>query len=216
MIIIAIDGPAGSGKGTVGRRLAHEFDFAYLDTGLLYRGIGYLFLKNGIDPASDAEVRHYLEALSFQDLWDSLQNPILRTEEVGIAASKASAYQVVRDRLLDLQRNFAHTPPDDKEGAILDGRDIGTVICPDAQLKLFITADLEVRAKRRFFELKEKQPDVVYEDVLADIRSRDERDSKRTVAPLKPADDAIVLNTSHMSTNQVFEFCMEKVRELQA
>lgn len=216
MIIIAIDGPAGSGKGTVGRRLADEFDFAYLDTGLLYRGIGYLFLKNGVDPSSEVEVKHYLEALSFQDLWDSLQNPILRTEEVGIAASKASAYQVVRDKLLDLQRNFAHTPPDDKQGAILDGRDIGTVICPDAQLKLFITADLEVRAKRRFFELKEKLPNVVYEDVLADIKSRDERDSKRTLAPLKPADDAIVLNTSHMSTNQVFDFCMLKVRELMA
>tara|TARA_R110000796_G_scaffold76733_3_gene171507 strand:+ start:585 stop:1199 length:615 start_codon:yes stop_codon:yes gene_type:complete len=180
---VAIDGPAAAGKGTVGRAVAAHFGFAHLDTGLLYRAVGAKVL-NGIT-AEEAAV-----TLEAQDL-DSDQ---LRTSAVAEAASRAAAIPAVRSALVDFQRSFAMRAG----GAVLDGRDIGTVICPDAQVKLFITATPEVRAARRFAELSLVDPTVTLEGVLADVQARDARDSSRVEAPLKPADDAELMDTSTM------------------
>ena len=180
---VAIDGPAAAGKGTVGRAVAAHFGFAHLDTGLLYRAVGAKVL-NGIT-AEEAAV-----TLEAQDL-DSDQ---LRTSAVAEAASRAAAIPAVRSALVDFQRSFAMRAG----GAVLDGRDIGTVICPDAQVKLFIPATPEVRAARRFAELSLVDPTVTLEGVLADVQARDARDSSRVEAPLKPADDAELMDTSTM------------------
>ena len=180
---VAIDGPAAAGKGTVGRAVAAHFGFAHLDTGLLYRAVGAKVL-NGIT-AEEAAV-----TLEAQDL-DSDQ---LRTSAVAEAASRAAAIPAVRSALVDFQRSFAMRAG----GAVLDGRDLGTVICPDAQVKLFITATPEVRAARRFAELSLVDPTVTLEGVLADVQARDARDSSRVEAPLKPADDAELMDTSTM------------------
>ncbi len=181
---VAIDGPAAAGKGTVGRAVAAHFGFAHLDTGLLYRAVGAKVL-DGMT-AEDAAL-----ALTADDL----DNDLLRTSAVAEAASKAAAIPAVRAALVDFQRSFAMRAG----GAVLDGRDIGTVICPDAQVKLFITATPQIRALRRHAELHAKGEDVSLEDVLADVKLRDARDSTRAEAPLKPAADAVQLDTSEMS-----------------
>jgi cytidylate kinase len=200
-MIIAIDGPAASGKGTLARRLAERFDLARLDTGLLYRAVGLAVLRRGGDP-SDSETA--AAAARSLDL-DGLEDPALRAPEVTDAASKVAAIPGVRAALLELQRRFAHEPPGGKRGAVLDGRDIGTVICPDADVKLFVTASSEVRAERRHKELRERGLDSIYAGVLQDLRERDARDAARAVAPLKPADDAVVLDTSVLDADQAFE-----------
>jgi len=180
---VAIDGPAAAGKGTVSRAVARHFGFAYLDTGLLYRAVGAKVLE-GMTPAEAAET---LQAAD-------LENEQLRTNAVAEAASKAAAIPAVRAALVDFQRSFAMRAG----GAVLDGRDIGTVICPDAQVKLFVTATPEVRAARRFAELRAKGEDVTLGQVLADVEARDARDSSRAEAPLKPAADAEKMDTSTM------------------
>ena len=184
---VAIDGPAASGKGTIGRAVADHFGFAYLDTGLLYRAIGRKVL-DGVDPIKAAK------ALVAEDL----QRDDLRTTEVAQAASKTSQIPEVRAALLDFQRAFAMR----SGGAVLDGRDIGTVICPDAQVKLFVTASDEVRAERRYLELSGKGQDVTREGVLEDLRVRDKRDRERDAAPMVAADDALVLDTSEMTIDE--------------
>jgi cytidylate kinase len=190
--VIAIDGPAASGKGTIARRIAQTLGFAHLDTGSLYRVVGLTTLRRGEDPSNpDAAIR----AVQSLDL-SLLEDPALRTDETGAAASKVAVIQAVRDALLDFQRNFAAHPPGGK-GAVLDGRDIGTVICPDATVKLFVTATAEIRARRRFAELKAQGSPRTEEAVLADIRARDARDTGRSVAPLTQAPDAHLLDTSH-------------------
>jgi CMP/dCMP kinase len=190
--VIAIDGPAASGKGTIARRIAQELGFAHLDTGSLYRVVGLAALRRSEDPSNpDAAIR----AVQSLDL-SLLEDPALRTDETGAAASKVAVIQAVRDALLDFQRNFAEHPPGGK-GAVLDGRDIGTVICPDATVKLFVTATPEIRARRRYAELKAQGSPRTEEAVLADIRARDARDTGRTVAPLTQAPDAHLLDTSH-------------------
>ena len=184
---VAIDGPAASGKGTISRAVADHFGFAHLDTGLLYRAVGRKVL-DGVDPIEAAK------ELQAQDL----QGDDLRTSKVAQAASKVAVIPEVRQALLDFQRAFAMRGG----GAVLDGRDIGTVICPEAQVKLFVTASDEVRAERRYLELAAKGQDVTREGVLADLRARDKRDRERDAAPMVAANDAVVLDTSEMSIDE--------------
>jgi cytidylate kinase len=201
--IIAIDGPAASGKGTLARRLANHFGYAYLDTGSLYRAVG-LRLVYSNESAEDISAA-IKAARSITDY--DLTNPRLRQEQVGQAASVVSAIPEVREVLLEFQRNYAHRD----EGAILDGRDIGTIVCPDAHIKLFVTADLEARAQRRHRELQGQGIEVVYESVLEDLKERDERDSKRASAPLRPANDAITIDTTGKSIEEVYKQVLEYI-----
>jgi CMP/dCMP kinase len=189
-MIIAVDGPAASGKGTVARALAAHYDLPYLDTGLLYRAVGMAVLRSGGDPADAADA---FAACDFSEAM--LADPAIRSEAASRTASIVSAHRGVRDALLARQRSFARQ----SGGAILDGRDIGTVIAPEADAKLFVTASPEIRAQRRFAELEKNGAVVHLESVLADIRARDERDSGRSTAPLRRADDADLLDTSNLT-----------------
>lgn len=180
---VAIDGPAAAGKGTISKAVASHFGFAHLDTGLLYRAVGRLVL-NGAEPEAAAL------ALTPEDM----RRDDLRSSEVAQAASKVAAIPEVRAALVAFQQEFARR----KGGAVLDGRDIGTVICPQADVKLFVSASDKVRAERRFLELVLKDPTITREGVLADVQARDARDSGRATAPLKAAEDAVMLDTSHL------------------
>jgi len=202
-MIIAIDGPAASGKGTLGRRLAEHYGYAHLDTGLLYRAVGHALVAAG-KPPGDGEA-----ALAVAASLDvaAMDPAVLRTQEIGEAASVVAAMPAVRTALLDLQRRFARAP----RGAVLDGRDIGTVVCPDADVKIFVVASPEVRAARRFQEEASRDPAVAYETVLADIRRRDERDSGRAVAPLRPAQDAHLLDTTALDIEAAFRAAVDIV-----
>ena len=199
-MIIAIDGPAAAGKGTLARRLAKHLGYDFLDTGSLYRGVGLQVLKRGGDPADTTAAKAAAEHLDLSLLAD----PDLRGEDAAKAASLVAAQPAVRAALLDFQRQFAHRPPGGR-GAVLDGRDVGTVVCPDAGVKLFVTASLEARALRRLAELQASGRAAIWEAVLQDMRDRDARDSRRDVAPLKPAEDAVVIDTTSLSPDQVFE-----------
>lgn len=187
---VAIDGPAAAGKGTIAKGVAAHFGFAHLDTGLLYRAVGRRTL-DGTDAIAAAQA---LKA-------DELEQGDLRTAEIAQAASKVAVIPEVRAALVDFQRAFARRAG----GAVLDGRDIGTVICPEAEIKLFVTASAEVRAERRYLELKAKGSDVTQEQVLADVRERDARDAERITAPMKPAEDAVRLDTSDLSIEAALE-----------
>ena len=208
-MIIAVDGPAAAGKGTIARRLAEHFNLAYLDTGLLYRAVGILARDRGIDPAAAAAVARELSA-------DDLDDPRLRGDEAAQAASLVAAQGEVRAALKDFQHDFARRPPDTQggpaAGAVLDGRDIGTQVCPDADVKLFITARVEVRAERRLKELRDRGLEAIYGRVLRDMTERDRRDRERDVAPLKPADDAFVLDTSDLDAEAAFNTALEFIQ----
>lgn len=204
-LVIAVDGPAASGKGTLARRIADHFGLGYLDTGSLYRATAMRVVYADQNPADVAAASAAARSIQDQDL----ANPKLRGERIGQAASIVSAIPEVREALLEYQRQFAKRDG----GAVLDGRDIGTVICPDAPIKLFITASLEARAKRRHRQLQDYGVTVDYDSVFEDLRERDARDANRTVAPLKPADDAIVLDTSSMSANEVYQSVMRLIAE---
>ena len=195
-IVIAVDGPAASGKGTIARALARHFQLPHMDTGSLYRAVALTLWRWGGDPASEFEA-----VRACDDLGSSLEDPELRSEPVSKIASKISAYPAVRAALLERQRDFAGQPG----GAVLDGRDIGTVICPSADAKLFVTASDEVRAQRRVRELLERGMPGHYEDVLTDLRSRDSRDAQREAAPLSKAVDAELLDTSDLTVEQAVE-----------
>jgi cytidylate kinase len=189
-MIIAIDGPAASGKGTLGKRLAAHYHFRHLDTGVIYRAVAKALIDAGADPADEARAvaaAHELDPEKFG-------HPALKTRAIGEAASVVSVFPGVREALLTFQRQFATEPP----GAVLDGRDIGTVICPDADVKIFVVADPVVRARRRTLEARSRGEDVDEAVVLADILKRDERDRNRPVAPLKAAADAHVLDNSNL------------------
>lgn len=207
MTIIAIDGPAAAGKGTLARRLAAELGFDYLDTGLIYRAVGMKLARAGLDPADAAVAEQAAIDLAPADL----QAGDLRDDTAALAASKVAVIPGVRAALLEFQRKFASHPPAGR-GAILDGRDIGTVVCPDAPVKLFVTASLEKRADRRLKELQEKGLEAIYGTVLADMKERDERDRNRSVAPLVPAEGAVVLDTSDLDADQAFAVALDLVR----
>jgi cytidylate kinase len=211
-MIIAIDGTAASGKGTLSRALAQDLDFAYLDTGKLYRYLGMAALDAGIDLEDQARVSDFATKHAPQILPHSLEDERLFSDEAGQAASKIATITDVRAALLSYQQNFAQIPPNEKRGAVLDGRDIGTVICPDAPVKLFITASAEIRAQRRFKELQSKGISVRYDAVLADMQERDARDQKRDEAPLKPAHDALMMDTSDVSADDVLNAARDYVR----
>ncbi len=191
-MIIAVDGPAASGKGTIARALARHYGIPHLDTGLLYRAVAAQVRRLELDPAIEADA---VAACDFDDLL--LADATLRDDSVGQAASIVSAHPLVRAALLQRQKKFAHQPG----GAVLDGRDIGTVIAPDADAKLFVRATPPIRARRRHDELRKRGDDTSYDQVLADIRTRDDRDSSRSTAPLVPATDAMELDTSFLSVD---------------
>jgi len=200
--IIALDGPAASGKGTLAKKLAKYYNLALLDTGALYRAVGLNVLKAGGDPENESDA---LKAVG-QLPEINLSNPELRGESTGAAASKVAAIPSVRAKLVDYQRNFAHNPPSDKRGSILDGRDIGTVICPEAKYKIFITANVETRAKRRFLEEFGKNGNEDnYQLILSELKARDERDMNRSTSPLKPHENAYLLDTTNSDIEAVFE-----------
>jgi len=199
-LIIAIDGPAAAGKGTLARQIADHFGFAYLDTGSLYRAVACKVLRAGGNPADPATAEAAARALAAADLAD----PDLRGEAAGAAASVVASIPAVRANLLNYQRNFAHNPPFGARGAVLDGRDIGTVVCPEAAIKLYVTARPEVRARRRFLELEARGSPKSFAEVLADLGERDARDSGRAAAPLRPAPDAYLLDTSDLAIELAF------------
>ena len=204
-VIVAIDGPAASGKGTLARRLAEHFGLAHLDTGKLYRATAFLVLAAGGDPANPAAATEAARRVDPARLAD----PALLTEEVAQASSIVAAIPAVRGALLDRQRDFAAHPPPPFRGAVLDGRDIGTAVCPDATVKLFVTASPEARAERRLRELRERGATVIYGDVLQDMKERDARDSERRVAPLAAAPDAVMIDTTGLDADQVFGLASE-------
>jgi CMP/dCMP kinase len=202
-VIIAVDGPAASGKGTLARRLASHFGYHYLDTGSLYRAVALAVLKNGAEPSDAKAAESAAESLILPDRDD----PALRSELVSAAASVVAAFPQVRAHVLEYQRKFAATPP----GAVLDGRDIGTVVCPDAKVKLFVTANAEVRARRRLLERQAQGEQVDHDELLADIRARDARDMNRAIAPLKPAPDACLLDTSDLDIETAFQAALRLI-----
>lgn len=218
-INVAIDGPAGAGKSTISRKAAAELGYIYIDTGALYRTVGLNALRKGIDIQNDDEVISTLTddlkvELRFIDgeqrmfLNDEDVSADIRTPEASMAASRVSAVPKVREYLFDLQKNLAKN-----NNCIMDGRDIGTVVLPDADVKIFLTASPEARAERRFKELQEKGMDASYEDVLADMIKRDYDDSHRTIAPLKQADDAILCDTSGNELEQSIELIIRTIKE---
>lgn len=218
-ISVAIDGPAGAGKSTIARRVAAELGYLYVDTGAIYRTVGYHMSLMGVGPKDSDGIRRCIDDVNIEIRYgdDGLQHMILngadvtdkiRTPEMSIMASGVATQSCVRDYLLEMQRSLAET-----HNVVMDGRDIGTVVLPDAQVKIFLTASPEARAERRYEELLGKGMDVKFEDVLADMIQRDYNDSHRAIAPLKPADDAILLDTSGNTLEQSVELVTRTIRE---
>jgi len=199
--VIAIDGPAAAGKGTLARMLAAELGFAYLDSGSLYRATALALTESGGDPAREEDATAAAHAIDASMLYA----PALRSEETGALASQIASYSGVREALLDFQREFAAHPPKGTRGAVIDGRDIGTVVCPRADLKLFVTATPEERARRRTLELEGRGEVADYDAILDAVKARDRADRERATSPLVQADDAILLDTTEMGIEKVFE-----------
>ncbi|MDO4743206.1 MAG: (d)CMP kinase [bacterium] len=218
MISIAIDGPAGAGKSTISKKVAAELGFVYVDTGALYRTVGYSLISNNVSIKDvEAVQRHLAEIKVDMQNSNGVQKVILngadvsdciRTPEVSMAASDCSALACVRSFLLDIQRQIAAT-----HNVVMDGRDIGTVVLPNADIKIFLTADPEERAKRRYEELILKDPDIKYEDVLSDLLRRDHNDSHREIAPLKPADDSITVDTTGNELEESVAVMLKTIRD---
>ncbi|GMN03596.1 (d)CMP kinase [Erythrobacter sp. MTPC3] len=202
-MIIAVDGPTASGKGTIAQKLGAHFGIPHLDTGLLYRAVGYQVQLNDGDPDSEGDA---VAACGFAD--DLLADPALRSEGTGSLASRVSVHPAVRSALFERQRSFATQTG----GAVLDGRDIGTIIAPDADVKLFITASVQARARRRWLEMTGRGVDVQLADVEADIAKRDARDINRADAPLKAAPEALVIDTTSFDREQAFETVLDAVK----
>lgn len=203
-MIIAVDGPTASGKGTIAKALAEHFGLPHLDTGLLYRAVGRQVFLDGGDPDNGADA---LAAASFPD--SLLDDPHLRDEQTGGLASRVSVHLAVREALFERQRAFATR----EGGAVLDGRDIGTVIAPEAEAKLFVTASVEARARRRFLEMRDRGAGVTLLEIQDDLRRRDERDRNRAVAPLVPAKDAMVIDTSALDRDEAIAAAIAAVEE---
>ncbi|MGH6619907.1 MAG: (d)CMP kinase [Alphaproteobacteria bacterium] len=208
-MIVAVDGPAASGKGTLARRLAAHLGYAHLDTGKLYRAVGHAVLDAGDDPEDAAAAVRAAKSLRVESLGD----PALLGDAAAAAASKVAAIPCVRAALLQFQQDFAQNPPGGAAGAVLDGRDIGTVVCPGAEAKLFVTAEVAVRAERRHKELIGRGQPSIYAQVLQDLKERDARDSNRAVAPLRPARDAKILDTSALDPDAVFAAALAHIEE---
>jgi cytidylate kinase len=204
-IVIAVDGPAAGGKGTLARRLAAHFGYAYLDTGLIYRAVGLSLIRRNMDRADPSAALRAARDLSQEDLDD----PVLRSDDVANMASQVAALPDVRAALIDYQRQFAQQPPGKAKGVVLDGRDIGTVICPDADAKIFVDASVETRANRRVKELRERGVTAIYARVLQDMKERDARDRSRSAAPMVPADDAHSLDTTNLDADAAFHEALE-------
>ncbi len=205
--VIAMEGRGASGKGTLTRRLADHYNRARLDPGLFYGAVGLKVLEDGGDPTDTATAVGAAETLVFDDL----QTTGLRAETAAAAASKVAAIPAVRQVLLVFQRDFAARPPAGKNGVVLDGRDIGTVVCPDAPHKIFLTASAEVRAERRLIELQQAGGEAIRSRILRDMKDRDTRDSSRSVAPLEPAKDAFVLDTSELDADAAFAAALDYI-----
>lgn len=218
-VAIALDGPAGAGKSSIAKRAAKALDFIYVDTGALYRTIGLAATRKGVEPKTSAEVEKLLSEitvdLTFNDKGEQIVlldgedvSGLIRTPEASMMASKISAVPSVRAYLLDLQRNMAKS-----HNVIMDGRDIGTVVLPDAKVKIFLTASPEARAQRRYKELCEKGMDVKYEDILNDVITRDYNDSHRETAPLKPAEGCVMVDTTELDFEQSVEKIISVIKE---
>ena len=213
---IAIDGPAGAGKSTIARRVAKEKGYTYVDTGAMYRAIGLYFMNEGVDVENDAAVFEALAAIQVEIRYESGEQQVylngknvskeIRQEAVGNMASRVAARQAVRDKLLDLQRNLAST-----QDVVMDGRDIGTFVLPDAELKIYLTASVDTRAKRRYQELIEKQMPADLEEIKRDIEARDYQDMHRAIAPLSQAEDAYYLDSSDMTIDEVVTEIIKKI-----
>lgn len=213
---IAIDGPAGAGKSTIARRVAKEKGYIYVDTGAMYRAIGLYFMNEGVDVENDAAVFEALAAIQVEIRYESGEQQVylngknvskeIRQEAVGNMASRVAARQAVRDKLLDLQRNLAST-----QDVVMDGRDIGTFVLPHAELKIYLTASVDTRAKRRYQELIEKQMSADLEEIKRDIEARDYQDMHRAIAPLSQAEDAYYLDSSDMTIDEVVTEIIKKI-----
>ena len=212
-VVVTVDGPAAAGKGTLARRLASALGYAYLDTGILYRIVGMKVLRSGARTDDTKTACDAARSLTPADISRLSGHSELRSEATGQAASQVAAIPDVRHALLDLQRTFATNPPENRPGAVLDGRDIGTVVCPDAMVKLFITASVEERARRRLLELQNRGIEGIESEILADIRERDRRDTERSVAPLARPADALVLDTTDMDAEAAFLAALDYVRQ---
>ncbi len=216
---VAIDGPSGAGKSTLARALAKELGFVYVDTGAIYRSVGYYAYQRGIDPADGAAVEALLPEIQLEMLYreDGLQHMILNGEdvtkeirlpEISMYASRVSAIPAVRAFLMDMQRDMART-----HSVIMDGRDIGTVVLPQADVKLFLTASAEDRARRRCLELEERGTPEPYEKLLEEMQERDRNDASRSAAPLRPAEDAVILDTTGNTFQQSFDLLLQTIKE---
>ncbi|HCU58523.1 MAG TPA: (d)CMP kinase [Alphaproteobacteria bacterium] len=219
-MIITIDGPAAAGKGTVSKVLSEKYKLAYFDTGMIYRAVGLEVVLKGLNPENEIEALNVAKSMTFEKMMELSKNPDFRTDIGGQAASKVSAINSVRQALLKMQQDFALSPVfadgTKANGVIYDGRDTGTVVCPHADIKFFVTASTEVRAMRRFKEFEAKGIQTTYEKVLEDMIARDKRDSERKSAPMKPAVDAILMDTSDMDAqteiNAVLKIVEEKIK----
>lgn len=209
-VVIAVDGPSASGKGTLAKKIAERLGYAYLDTGALYRAVALATIEIGGDPSNINDVIPALTMVKKYLTPELLSNPELRQEEVSSAASQVAALPEVREQLLEFQREFAKNPPGYVGGAVLDGRDIGTVICPDAHVKFYVTASVEERAKRRFKDVE--STGVSYETVLFDLKERDARDQNRAVAPAKAAENAVTIDTTNMNAAEALEEAVNVIR----
>lgn len=213
--VITVDGPSGSGKGTISQRLANRLEWHFLDSGAIYRVLGLMALRAGIDPENVDKLAEMAENMPLEFEADKVLldgeevSGEIRTESAGNQASKVAAIPQVREALLNWQRQYARTP-----GLVADGRDMGTVVFPQAEVKIFLTASPEERAERRYKQLKEKGLDVNLAGLITEIRERDERDSQRTVAPLKAANDALTLDSTDLTIDEVFSRVMQRVHEV--
>lgn len=212
-MIITIDGPASAGKGTLAGKIAQEYKLTYFDTGMVYRAVGIETLLANVPAEDEVVAERFAKELTFSKMMDLAQNPSFRGPEGGKRASIVSAFPSVRAALLKMQQDFYKNPTfadgSKAQGVVYDGRDTGTVVCPQADIKFFVTASAEERAKRRYKEYQTKGITSSYEEVLRDIIVRDKRDSERSTSPLKPAADAIILDTTHLSIEEVFEKAKE-------